>query len=68
MTTNLKITAIRIIKEEKINTVGGVPSVILDMLEVSDDVTTIETVSSGGAPVSESMADEARRRFRNVTL
>ncbi|KAH8113106.1 long-chain-fatty-acid-CoA ligase [Phellopilus nigrolimitatus] len=61
-----KEEAARIIVRERLTNAGGVPSMILDLIESSLEPSVLETLSCGGAPSSETMPKEVLRRFTNV--
>ncbi|KAI5121730.1 hypothetical protein M0805_009023 [Coniferiporia weirii] len=61
-----KEEAARIIVKERITSAGGVPSVIMDLIETSLEPTALETLSCGGASTSEAMPRDVYKRFRNV--
>ncbi|KAL5512438.1 hypothetical protein ACEPAG_3430 [Sanghuangporus baumii] len=61
-----KEEAALIIKRERLTSAGGVPSMIMDLMESSLDKagnSTLESLSCGGAPSAETMPREVVRRF-----
>ena len=55
-----KEEGLRLIKTEKITMAGGVPSVVMDLLEVSDlGKSTLETYAFGGSPASENITKDS---------
>lgn len=61
-----KYLAARIIKRENITAAGGVPSMVMDLIESSLDSDALESLGCGGAPSAETMPKEVQRRFKNV--
>ncbi|EJD00631.1 long-chain-fatty-acid-CoA ligase [Fomitiporia mediterranea MF3/22] len=61
-----KEEAARIIKRERLTNAGGVPSMIMDLIESSLDSDALENLSCGGAPSAETMPKEVKRRFKGV--
>ena len=53
---------LRLIREEKVNSTGGVPFIAQEVLEAgnSDDLKTLDTLSFGGAPAQEGQFGFAR--------
>lgn len=67
--TKLCCPAVRLIQEENITLAGGVPSVIMDIIETSIGKTgkvPLENLSCGGAPASETMPGDVIRRFKGA--
>ena len=63
-----KEEAALIIKRERITSAGGVPSMIMDLLESSLEPgagagNSLEALSCGGAPSAETMPREVAKRF-----
>ncbi|KAL5500943.1 hypothetical protein ACEPAH_9330 [Sanghuangporus vaninii] len=61
-----KEEAALIIKRERLTSAGGVPSMIMDLIESSLDSagnSSLESLSCGGAPSAETMPREVARRF-----
>ncbi|KAL5480310.1 hypothetical protein ACEPAI_1580 [Sanghuangporus weigelae] len=64
-----KEEAALIIKRERLTSAGGVPSMIMDLIESSLDkagYSSLESLSCGGAPSAETMPREVVRRFGAV--
>ncbi len=61
-----KNEAARLIVAENLTHAGGVPSMIMDLLETNLKSDTLENLSSGGAPSAETMPDDISKRFKNV--
>jgi len=61
-----KNEAARLIMAEKLTHAGGVPSMIMDLLETNLKSDTLEGLSCGGAPSAETMPDDVSKRFKNV--
>lgn len=56
--------AARLVVAERITSLGGVPSTLMDAIESTlRSDTTIEGLSTGGAPAAETLAKEVVRRF-----
>lgn len=60
------ILAARIIVKERVTTAGGVPSMVMDLIETSMEINYLETLSCGGAPASDTMPRDVLKRFRKT--
>ena len=62
--------AARVILRERVTNAGGVPSMIMDLLEspvlASSGQSPLESLACGGAPSAETMPDEVARKFTGV--
>ncbi|KLO12121.1 acetyl-CoA synthetase-like protein [Schizopora paradoxa] len=61
-----KNEAARLIMAENLTHAGGVPSMIMDLLETNLKSDKLENLSCGGAPSAETMPDDVLQRFKNV--
>ena len=60
-----KEEAALIIKRERLTSAGGVPSMVMDLIESSLEAggSSLESLNCGGAPSAETMPREVVRRF-----
>jgi len=59
--------AARLVKQENLGLIGGVPSMVLDLIEHGEDL-PLETFNFGGAPAPDVLAARANRVFPNTSL
>lgn len=66
------LEALDIIQRERVNAIGGVPTIVWQVLEHPDrdkyDLSSIDTVSYGGAPSAPELVASVRKNLNNSTV
>ena len=58
--------AAQLIIKERITNAGGVPSMVMDLIETSLETSQLESLACGGAPASDTMPKDVLKKFKKV--